>query len=315
MPAEAAGTGRFEQLRQQDLRVATVAYRLSTADTSRCRAGPAPQLGFALHSLAQYSAGDRPAAMAGFGLGEGVSVMAVVPGSPADRAGLAADDRLVSVNGVALAAPTDAALGRDAVDRAETILAAEMTRGTVTLRVSAAGESRDVRFETAPGCSSRAELVPSDDVNAWADGKRVMITSATLARCRTDDELALVIAHEMAHNILRHRRRLGAMMAARGLLPGGAAGSAAMRRTEEEADRFAVGMMSAAGYDLRQAAPFMARLLHAEDPGTPMAATHPTAARRLALLAAAIVRTDVAARWAQRIAGNTSASDRVSGRM
>lgn len=317
-PADAAGVSRFEQLRQQDLRVAAVAYRLSTADLRRCRARPTPQLGFAIHGLAQYAPADRQAVAAAFGLGQGIAVMAVVPGSPADRAGLTADDRLVSVNGIALTAPAEAAPSREAVDEAAKVIADEMAKGTIVLHVSRGGDSRVVRFDAAAGCSSRAELVLADDVNAWADGERIVITRATLERCRTDDELALVIAHEMAHNILGHRRRLGLTAVGAALLPATASGSAAMRRTEEEADRFAIGMMSTAGYDLRQAAPFLARLLQAEDPSSRFATTHPTSARRLALLTAAIARTDAAARSAQpgtRIAGNTSARVRVSGRM
>lgn len=252
-----------------------------------------------MHSLAQYALADRPGAAASFGLAHGIAVEVVVPGSAADRAGLTADDQLVSVNGIMLTAPTDAAPSRDAIDGAETILVVELSKGTVALRVSRAGGTREVRLDAVSGCPSRVELVLANDVNAWADGERVMITSATLARCRTDDELALVIAHEMAHNILQHRRRLGATAAGQGLLPVTSAGSAAMRDTEEEADRFAIGMMGAAGYELRQAAPFMARLLEANGPSTRRGATHPNSLRRLALLKAEIAANQAATPAAQ----------------
>lgn len=317
-PAQAAAADRFEQLRRDDQRVASVAYRLATADPSRCHAKPTPQPGFLLHTLAQYAPDDRPGAATSFGLSDGVAVEAVVPGSAAEHAGLAEDERLISVNGIPLIATVTAAPGRGAVDEAERVLAAEMAKGPAVLRVAGTHGERDVRFDAAPGCSSRVELVLASDVNAWADGARVMITTATLARCGTDDELALVLAHEMAHNILRHRQRLGAAAASRDLLPVNAAGSAAMRETEEEADRFAVGMMAAAGYDLRQAPPFLARMLEANDPSARASATHPGSVRRLALLKADIAAVQPAAVPAHsraRTPGKTSATARASGRI
>lgn len=316
LPVAAGAANRFDELRQQDSRVAGVAYRLATADPSQCRARPVPQLGFVIHSLAQYALRDRPGVAANFNLSEGVAVEAVIAGSPADQAGLAANDRLLSVNGVALVAALDLAPTRDAVEDAQRILVGELTKGAATLRVAGVDGERTVPFDAARGCPSRVELVLTDDVNAWADGQRVIITAATLSQCRTDDELALVVAHEMAHNILQHRRRLGAVGGGQGLLPETAAGSAAMRQTEEEADRFAVGMMQSAGYDLQQAEPFLARLLEANDPAARGSATHPGPVRRLALLKAAVTSARLATRPAQsgsRISGKTSASARASG--
>jgi predicted Zn-dependent protease len=60
-----------------------------------------------------------------------------------------------------------------------------------------------------------------------------------------------------------------------------------MRQTEEEADRLAVVLASAASYDLARAEAFMARLLENAD-GATAAETHPAADRRLKLLGTAI---------------------------
>jgi len=252
---------RFERLREQDMRVASAAYRLSVAGQARCWTMSAPQPGFVLHSLAQYALRDRAEAASNYGSGQHIAVMTVVPRSPAERAGLMANDELISVNGIVLDGGGGSVPSRAPVERAEKIIAEEMRKGVVTLSVSGPGGEREVRLAADLGCPSRVELVPDSHVNAWADGERVVVTTGILDQCRTDDELALVIAHEMAHNILHHRRRPGAVANARGLLPILEVGSAEMREAEEEADRFAVGMTGAAGYDLRQAAPFLRRLL------------------------------------------------------
>jgi hypothetical protein len=285
-----SSSGRFETLRQQDLRVASVSYRLSVANRALCGAGLVPQPGFILHSLEQYGAADRAQAARSFGLGLHVGVMAVVRDSPARRAGLEADDQLLSINGRLLngspaikQAPT-----RASVERAEQIVAAEMRKGEVTLRVLRAGASRDVIFTADPGCATNVELVPGADANAWADGARVVVSAGILAYCGSDDDLALVIAHELAHNLLRHSQKSAqAGMTGSGHFALLGAGSARTREAEEEADRLAVRIATAAAYDLGHAAAFLGRLMN-RDPGTILADTHPRPERRLALLSAEI---------------------------
>lgn len=278
--------GAFEKLRTQDLRVATVAYRLAIANKKLCRDTLTPQPGLILHSLEQYGPADRAEAARSFGLGPHITVMAVVEGSPAAMAGLVADDQLVSVNGRDLsvgAAPLQAPT-RASVDRAEHIIVEELKKGPIVLRVSNARNDRDVRFRADVGCPTNVELVPGDDVNAWADGDRVVVSTGMLKRSRTDDDLALVIAHELAHNLLHHRQRLGS---ARSLFLASEAVAAMMRETEEEADRLAVMLVAAAGYDLGGAESFLSGLMGLT-PSALLASTHPTLDRRLALLRAEI---------------------------
>jgi hypothetical protein len=278
---------RFAKLQAQDLRIASVAYRLSITNAALCRAEPTPQFGFALHSLEQYGPIERAAAGVRFGLSSRVAVMAVVGQSPASRAGLVAGDQLVSVNGRAFAdSAATGAPSRTAVDRAEAMLRDELQRGAVVLRVASRGGERDLRLTAEHGCPSAVELIPGDSVNAWADGTRVMIGEGLLARCTTDADLALVIGHEMAHNLLHHRQLLASEgVTSNTLLSMSALASLHIRQTEEEADRLAVRLASNAAYDLSGAELFLGGLI---DTKHALAATHPAPMRRLALLHAAI---------------------------
>jgi predicted Zn-dependent protease len=144
-----------------------------------------------------------------------------------------------------------------------------------------------------------------------------MITTAILDQCRTDDELALVIGHEMSHNILHHPVRLTADGVEPELLPVSEAESAEMREMEEEADRLAVRISSVAGYDLSQAVPFIGRLLARVERNGLAADTHPPSVRRLALLKMAVAQvTGRRARLQRaRSPGNTSPIARVSGKI
>jgi predicted Zn-dependent protease len=253
-PAQAATASGFEHLREQDLRVARVAYRLSISGKALCRQ---LQLGFVLRSAGQDD---------------------LVHHSTAPS------EHLVSMNRIA-PPRSDAATNQ----QARASLGGDPA-GAATFRVARARVERDVRYAADLGCPMNVTLVPDRVVNAWADGERVMITTAIVDQCRSDDELALVIGHEMSHNILQHRRRLAAAGVEMGLLPASKTGSAAMRKTEEEADRLAVRMAGAAGYDLAQLVPFVRGLLATNGLSDHAAATHPASVRRLALLSAAVAR-------------------------
>jgi Zn-dependent protease with chaperone function len=279
---------RFEELRTQDLRVATVSYRLAIANKARCALVLAPQPGFVLHSISQYQRADREEAAARLDLSQHIGVMAVVVGSPAAKAGLIAGDQLLTINGRPLETPAagNAATNAAVADTQQTLLEA-MRQGPVTVEVTSLRGARVLHFAGEPGCPSNVEMIAGGDVNAWADGSRVMIGEGLLRRCATDDDLALVIAHEMAHNLLHHRRRLAAEgVYVNGLLPPTASASkAAVRATEEEADRFAVVLAQTAAYDLTGSEPFMAGLMSQR---AAVGATHPDLPRRLSLLLAAI---------------------------
>lgn len=50
----------------------------------------------------------------------------------------------------------------------------------------------------------------ANEVNAWAAPGRIILSRRYVNFCRTDDELALVVGHELAHQVLGHRvRRAG----------------------------------------------------------------------------------------------------------
>lgn len=280
-PAVAEASNRFEHLREQDLRVASVAYRLAISNTASCGEALEPQLGFVIHGLGQYPQAAREGAGSHFGLGERLGVMAVVADSPAASAGLGANAALISVNGRELAGAGEGAPGRAAAERAGQMIVEELKKGPVALRVSGPDGERTVRFGAVAGCSSRVELQPALEVNAWADGARVVLTTAMLDQCRTDDDLALVIGHEMAHNVLGHRDRL-ASMGVSATRAASAADLAKIRDAEDEADRFAAGMARTAGYDLARAASFIERLVKASGLTSGAAATHSAPSLRLA---------------------------------
>ena len=66
----------FEALRAADLRLATIGYRLTSANVALCDRRQ-PQLGMPIHALNQYGTDARPNAMAVFGFETLVAVPAI----------------------------------------------------------------------------------------------------------------------------------------------------------------------------------------------------------------------------------------------
>jgi hypothetical protein len=286
-------------MRALDQRVATIGHRLAVANVDLC-AERMNLPGFAVHDLSQYGADFRAAAIAAFGLDAGPGVLALVPGAPAERGGLRLDDVVLSVDGQGLAG---AAPRRSRTfDRMAEILdalEAAFADGSAAIEVRRAGASVPLRIASEQGCATRFQLIPSRRLNAQADGRYVQITTAIASYVADDDELAAVIAHEFAHNVLGHRARLDRQRVSRGFFANFGSNATRIRETETEADRFSAYLLERAGYDPAGAVRFWSRFGRRglNFLGSP---THPNWQRRIALIEA-----EIAAIRAARAAGRT----------
>jgi hypothetical protein len=246
-------------MRGLDQRVAAIGYRLATSGRALC-----PNVenlpGLAVHDLSQYGASFRPAAIRAFGLDAGPAVLALVPGGPAEQAGLRLDDVLLSLDGQALPHGDP---GRDrSFDRMAQILDAldaAFADGSAEIEVRRAADRLTLHVGSTPGCASRFQLIPSGRLNAEADGRYVQVTTAIASYVADDAELAAVLAHEFAHNILGHRVRLDAAHVSRGLFGNFGRNAQRIRETEIEADRFSIYLLDRAGYDPEAAVRFWTR--------------------------------------------------------
>ena len=54
------------------------------------------------------------------------------------------------------------------------------------------------------GCVYEFKLDESDVINAYADGKRIIVTQGMIDFAKTNDNLAIVLGHEYAHNLMGH---------------------------------------------------------------------------------------------------------------
>ena len=246
-------------LQALDGRVATIGHRLAVANAALC---PQRQwlAGITIHDLSQYGGAFRDAAIRAFRLDRGPGVLALASAGPAERAGLRRDDTILAADGVSLSQPASRTARTFALaERMLETLEAAFADGHAQLTVLRGDERLTIDIAAEQGCPTRFQLIPSRRLNARADGRYVQVTSAISEYVRDEDELATVIAHEFAHNVLRHRVRLDEAGVARGFLGNFGRNARLIRGTEAEADRLSVHLLDRAGYDPAAAIRFWSR--------------------------------------------------------
>lgn len=237
----------YQALAQKDLRLASVGYRLALANAPLCdRTSRNP--GWVLHDEFQYS--DSRIARAAFGLRASIGLSAVVPGGPAEAAGLKAGDGIVAINGkdiVSLPGKPRSIKRMEAVT--SKLSDALASSGPLNVTAQTAIGQKNFTLNPPAICASKFWLDTKSSLDAGADGEAVRVTEGLLTFTAQDDtELAAVVAHEISHNLLRHRERISTNRSNKVILA-----------TEIEADRLSVWLMANAGYDPTAALRFAER--------------------------------------------------------
>ncbi len=262
-------------LRAMDARVLTIGHRLAVANADLCP-DRAIAPGIVVHGLSQYGPDHRQAAKAAFGLGEQPAILALARGGAAAAAGLREDDQLIRVGDGIFAPDAPGEASSYAVVGGWTVqLEKGLQAGTVPVDILRNGQKLTVSISPEQGCPSRFQVVVASRFGGKADGNYVQLTSNLVHRVQDDGELAAVLAHELAHNILRHRDRLNEAGVSRGVLKYFGKNASSIKQTEIEADRLSVYLLERAGYPPAAAEAFWRRFgpQHPWGPfGTP---THP----------------------------------------
>lgn len=238
-------------------------------------------------------------------LDEQPTIVLTTPGGPAEAAGLQAGDVITAVDGAPLA--------QGAAGEVALVKALDASQGQpVRLAYLRHGTTLDTVVVPVNSCDFAVYYTDDDEVNAFSDGRRVVVQSGLVHFAESDDELAVVMAHELGHNVGRHYQtkrdnaRRGAIIDE--ILAAGGLNShhrferrAAMRYSQDfefEADRVGLYFAALGSYDLAAAQRFWRRMSaeHTSDIEINYQGTHPSTPQRLVAIEKTIA--DIKARQA-----------------
>jgi Zn-dependent protease with chaperone function len=182
---------------ERQLRVSRVDARIRLANAVLCTANLAPVTGIVARTADELPQSFRDVAYQQHGVGDLIRVLGLVPGFAGAESGVRVGDTILRVNGheTHLAASLE---GRPVSESDPAlILQIERDRRVFDLRLDA-GEFI--------GCDQPADLLPLDIIDLYPQhtprAKRVRIGTGMLRLLDSDDELAILLAHELAHRLL-----------------------------------------------------------------------------------------------------------------
>jgi beta-barrel assembly-enhancing protease len=247
-------TASFRALVEADSRLVTIGRRLAKGGAGLC-GGAVSNPGWTIEDTEQFPPALRAPVRVGLGLGTYPTVAAVEAGSAAALGGARIGDEVTRLDGRALPVAPSRKATRTRQDLMEKAFAAGLSKGWVTAEVRRGGRLAPLRIVAEPGCATDFVIGRARGLRAAAsDGMRVTVSPQIIEFARSDDELALVLSHELAHNLLGHN-------------PGGPAqriagqdrSGARRRDREREADRWALYLMARGGFDIAAAPGFWRR--------------------------------------------------------
>ncbi len=214
-------------------RLLAVSYAIRTAGTPLCGDAVGPILGIAVwRSNPLFGRPFFEALERIYGVWAGsLALLVVQPGSPADRAGIRVGDQILRVAGDAIHSDIDL------FDRAAAVEA-----GMIPITLLRNGWEIRIAVDPLTACRPEAFLEIGDlMLTDRARADHFYVTSGFIRFAKTDDELALVVAHELAHRISGMR-----------VVPG--------PQVEVRADRLGLYLAARAGYDVSVAPAFWDRV-------------------------------------------------------
>ncbi len=181
----------------------------------------------------------------------------------------------------------------------------------ITLTATRGRQKITAQYPVVQACAYNVAVQNNNQWNAFADGETVHIEAKLAQDVTNDDDLAFVVAHELAHNVLTHVSKQqqnvmtgavaglavealiaglggGSMNGEIAQMGGGLGGMQYSQDFEREADYVGLYILAGTGYDL-EAGPRIARRIAEQNPQTIRYGTsHPSSAERAASLQATI---------------------------
>ena len=232
-------------------------------------------------------------------LGSRVSIIDIVKNSPADKAGLTLGDVILEIEGFIFPE------GKNALKKISKHFKDIEEKPVKRIKIDRKGEILTFDINQKKICNYPIIFTQDKIVNAYADGKSIIMTQGMVDYARDDNEIAMVIAHELAHNDRGHldaKKKNTLIMGSIGFIldlmtiyySGGTAGGNAENTEmwskigsqaysvefEKDADYGGVYYAYRAGYDISQVKNFWERIGSENPKQIAISSTHPATSER-----------------------------------
>jgi hypothetical protein len=297
-PQMAAAADTLTKIADMQGRLYKAAAPLLIQNAELCKGQARNLLGFTAKNRWSYPGEYAEAAHVAFGMDEHLQVTDVLAGSGAAKAGLQVGDVLLAAGGKPLAP------GQHALSAAGSVFGKFVaSQASLPITVERRGSERQLTIPVTRACAFQIEVGNADNVNAYGDGTRVLVTRGMVGFTKDDDELAIVLASTMAHNMLGHAAaqrnqatigsiidNLKSVTPDTSLIIGSGGIRAMPAEMDAAADRLGIYLAARAGYDIDDAPGFWKRLADRVPPTVLNGynANHPALPARLAATEKAI---------------------------
>ncbi len=285
----------FEMWIENKERLDNVAYNIFTSSSPLCNSKTSFSTGIVVANRYTFPKEMRETAVSILGLSDALRIIHVMEGSAAERAGIRKGDLPVGINEWNTSGGIDAA-----AEFMDQLKEARKDGKTLSMKIMRNGTKESIDLVPDRICDYNILLSNNDIVNAFADGKNVVITRGMMRFAEDDIELALVVSHELAHNVMKHidaktrNYLLGTILdiaaAVYGVDTQGMFGQMGAqtysKEFETEADYVGLYMMALADLDIENAPKFWRRMaaIHPGSIESNHAASHPATPYRFITL-------------------------------
>ena len=226
---EALREDALKVLRSDQERIGNIGYRLAVAGAPLCDESVAPVLGATVGRARDFAFGKGEEVKAAFGVGDGVTVFAMAPESPAERAGLLVGDRILEIDG-------------DRIKRTKHVFEKlrDSRSGDLAFRIGRGDETIELVLPRTDGCWHGAIVTAAGgtDTASHDNKKEILIPTGLLRFVEDDDELAIAISHQLGHQVIGRFRSA---------------------KHEPRADELGLRIAALAGFDVSKAPSFWDR--------------------------------------------------------
>lgn len=138
-----------------------------------------------------------------FSLNDEVRILHIAPDSPAAVAGFQVGDIILKIN--------SKPIPHQGIFRLESSNKDNIAKST-TYSLRRGAQFLVLNVEPQPACEGEVYLVTEDSKSFQNDGSNIMISTGMMSVINSEEEIALIVSHELAHNARKHQvenERLG----------------------------------------------------------------------------------------------------------